>query len=397
MARQIEPGRDIVLVGGGHSHLGVLLDFARRPLPGVRLSLICSDPATAYTGMLPGYVAGHYRYDEVFIDLQRLAEFAGASFLRDEAIGIDRATRRVFCRQLPPVPYDVLSINVGGAPQLARVPGAAQYAAPVKPVARFNERWLALLARAREAPPLVVATVGAGAGGVELTLAMHYRLRRERAAAGRDPEALAFHLFAAGETVLPSHNPAVRANFEALLAARGITVHHQAEVVRAEAGRLTTRRGEALAVDALFWATPAVGAPWLAATGLSLDADGCILVGDSLQSEADPLVFASGDCAALRSRPLAKAGVFAVRMGKPLAENLRRIVSGQPLVAFRPQRHHLALISTGDKHAVASRGAFHWRGDWVWRWKDWIDRRFVQRFSARAPADRKPGRLDWLE
>ncbi|MDE2359260.1 MAG: FAD-dependent oxidoreductase, partial [Betaproteobacteria bacterium] len=170
--------RDIVLIGGGHSHVGVLRMFAMRPLAGVRLTVICTDTDTPYSGMLPGYIAGHYDFDEVHIDLRRLAEATGARYYRDEVIGIDRAARKVLCRTRPAVAYDALSINIGSTPQLSSVEGAADYAVAVKPIRRFNERWLALLARVREhAGPTTIAVIGAGAGGVELTLAMQYRLR----------------------------------------------------------------------------------------------------------------------------------------------------------------------------------------------------------------------------
>jgi selenide,water dikinase len=207
--------RDIVLIGGGHSHVGVLHMFAMRPLPGVRLTLICTDTDTPYSGMLPGYIAGHYGFDEVHIDLRRLAEFAGARYYRDEVIGIDRAARKVLCRDRPPLSYDALSINIGSTPQLAQRAGAAEHAVPVKPIRRFNERWLALLDRVRaHAGATTIAVVGAGAGGVELTLAMQYRLRGELAALGRDPDELRFHLFSAEARILPTHNAAVRRAFE---------------------------------------------------------------------------------------------------------------------------------------------------------------------------------------
>lgn len=374
--------RDIVLVGGGHSHVGVLRMFAMNPVPGLRLTVICTDTDTPYSGMLPGYIAGHYAFDEVHIDLRRLAEFAGARYFRDEVTGIDRGARKVLCRTRPPVPYDVLSINIGSTPQLARVAGAAEHAVPVKPIRRFNERWLALLERVRgHAGPTTIAVVGAGAGGVELTLAMQYRLRGELAALGRDPDELRFHLFSAGPTILPTHNAAVRGAFARVLAERGIVLHRDAEVTAVAAGRLQVRDGEALDADEIVWVTQAGGAPWLRDTGLALDGDGFIRVRDTLQTETDALIFAAGDCAAMDGWPLEKAGVFAVRMAKPLADNLRRTVLRQPLLAYRPQRRWLALISTGDRHAVASRGWIFARGDWVWRWKDWIDRRFMRRFS----------------
>jgi len=380
--------RDIVLVGGGHSHVGVLRRFGMKPVPGVRLTLVCRDTHTPYSGMLPGYIAGHYGYDDVHIDLSRLAEFAGARFYRAEAVGLDRAARRVICRDRPPVPYDRLSINIGSTPQLGEVDGAGDHAVPVKPIHRFNDRWLALLTRVQGHPGrTTIAVVGGGAGGVELVLAMQYRLRHELEALGRDPAELEFHLFTRGADVLPTHAPRVRERFRRVLDARGVRLHTASEVTRVDEGGLVTADGGHFGADEVVWVTRAGGAAWLQDTGLELDEHGFIRVTDTLQTVSDPNVFAAGDIASMVNHPREKAGVFAVRQGPPLAANLRRAVQGRPLRRYRPQRQWLALISTGDRHAIASRGAFNTEGDWVWRWKDWIDRRFMARFSDLPPMD----------
>lgn len=375
--------RDIVLVGGGHSHVGVLMRFARQPEPGVRLTLICTDVDTPYSGMLPGYVAGHYSFDECHIDLGRLAALAGARLVRDAVIGLDRVGKKVLCSHRPPVAYDCVSINIGSTPQLAGVAGAAGTVVPVKPIRQFNERWLQLLGRVRAlgASPLRIAVVGAGAGGVELLLALQYRLGRELTALGGSPSQLQFHLLSATRDVLSTHNAGVRRRFARVLRERGVQVHLGAEVVRVHGGALHCRDGQVVNVDETLWVTQAGGAPWLATTGLALDAHGFIVVNDGLQSITDTHVFAAGDIAAMQNHPLEKAGVFAVRQGAPLADNLRRQVRGQALKPYRPQRRWLALISTGDRYAVASRGAIGFAGAWVWRWKDRIDRRFMRMYT----------------
>ena len=377
--------RDIVLIGGGHSHVGVLRRFGMNPEPGVRLTVICNSVDTPYSGMLPGYISGHYGFDDCHIDLPRLAMFAGARFYNDEVVGLDTARQQVLCRHHPPVGYDVCSINVGSTPQVGRVPGATEHAVPVKPILNLNARWLALLQRVRQHPGrTTIAVVGGGAGGVEMALSMQYRLRAELAALGRSPDDLAFHLFTSGPEVMPTHNAWVRRHFTRVLAQRGVHLHTGAEVARVGAGTLTTAAGQALAADEIVWVTQAGGPAWLQTAGLALDGDGFVRVNEHLQT-SHPQVFAAGDVCAFGPRPLEKAGVFAVRMGPPLADNLRRAVRGVPLKAYKPQRRWLALISTGDKHAVASRGALGFAGNWVWRWKDWIDRRFMQRFSQFPP------------
>ncbi len=377
--------RDLVLVGGGHSHVGVLRMFAMKPEPGVRITVICTDIDTPYSGMLPGYISGHYSFDDVHIDLGKLCAFAGARFYHDAVVGIDRERKLVLCRNRPPVPYDVLSINIGSTPQVSEVEGAQALAVPVKPIAQFNQRWLALLDTVRQWPlqrgPMTVAVVGGGAGGVELVLSMQFRLRNELKALGRNPENLRFVLLTSGDTILPTHNAGVRARFERVLQQRHVVVHTHAEVVKVSPGCVHTQDGRTFDADETMWVTQAGGPAWLQGTGLELSANGFIRVNDRLQTLNDPAIFAAGDIADFSDRPLEKAGVFAVRMGKPLTENLRRSVRGEPLQVYRPQRHWLALISTGDKHAVASRGPLGFAGDWVWRWKDHIDRTFMRRFT----------------
>ncbi len=380
--------RDIVMVGGGHSHVVAIKRFGMKPVPGVRLTLVCRDTHTPYSGMLPGYIAGHYGYDDVHIDLRRLAEFAGARYVLDSVTGIDRDNRLVQLAGRPPLPYDLCSINIGSTPRVDSVPGAAEVAVPVKPINQFNQRWLALLERVRAATgPMRIAIVGGGAGGVELTLAMQYRLRNELRVLGRDPDAVSFVLFSASADVLATHNAGVRERYTRLLLARGVALRLGEAVTRVDGHTLHGRAGSVETADEVVWVTQAGGADWLRGTGLELDDHGFVRVRETLQSVTDPLVFAAGDVASLVGRPLEKAGVFAVRAGPPLADNLRRAAIGQPPLPWKPQRHWLSLISTGDRHAVASRGPFAFEGEWVWRWKDWIDRRFMRKYSEFPPMD----------
>jgi selenide,water dikinase len=382
--------RDIVLVGGGHSHAVLLRRWAMRPLPGVRLTLICRDTHTPYSGMLPGYVAGHYSHEQVHIDLRTLAQAAGARFFRSEVIGLDRNARLVLCQGRPPVPYDRVSINIGATPRLG-VPGAAAHAVAVKPIERFNRHWLDLLARVRARPGRMrLAFVGGGAGGVELLLAMQWRLRGELKALGRDPDGLSFDLYTSTAQILPTHNARVQRHFMQLLRERDVQVHTGQAVTQVWAGCLQTASGQVFDADEVIWVTQAAGAPWLRETGLTLDEGGFVAVNPFLQSISDERVFAAGDIASLPGQAIEKAGVFAVRQGMPLMNNLRRSLLGQALVPYRPQRRWLALISTGNADAVASRGAWSARGRLLWRWKDWIDRRFMAQFeqlpAAMAPA-----------
>ncbi|MFT7366652.1 MAG: selenide,water dikinase [Marinobacter psychrophilus] len=374
--------QDIVLLGGGHSHVGVLRQFAMNPVPGVRLTLICRDTDTPYSGMLPGYIAGHYSHDDIHIDLSRLAEFAGARFYRDEAIGLDTATQQVICRDRPPVSYDLLSINIGSSPRTAGVKGAAEHAVPVKPINRFNRHWLDLLDRIKQHQgPFTLAVVGAGAGGVEMALAMQYRLHNELRNVANQAVELHVHILDAADTILPTHNPKVRALFERTLAERGVNVHLGAAVTEVTARTLQIEGEKTpLMADEVLWVTRAGGPKWLAQTGLALDDGLFIRVRNTLQVENSDRIFAVGDIANMTHHPREKAGVFAVRQGKPLADNLRRMALGKTPLNYHPQKKWLALISTGDRYAVASRGKLSVSGALVWHFKDQIDRRFMKKF-----------------
>jgi selenide,water dikinase len=380
--------RDLVLIGGGHSHVGVLKAFGMQPLPGVRITLVCTDAHTPYSGMLPGYVAGHYDFDAVHLDLLRLCVFAGARFIQAEVTGLDRDQRKVQLRGRPALDYDVVSINTGSTPHTDTIAGAAQFAVSVKPIASFNQRWLALLAQVRQGKgPKRIAMVGAGAGGVELLLAMQHRLDAEVRAVRPGAAPIAFALFTSSATILPTHNARVQQRFEKILKSRDVTVHCNARIDQVSAhgvhqgGPDQDNANHWTAADAVFWVTQAGGGAWLQGTGLACDAQGFVLVNSQLQSISDTRIFAAGDVASMEGYALEKAGVFAVRMGMPLARNVRNALLGKPLQAYRPQTRWLALISTGDRFAVASRGALDFAGTWVWRWKDWIDRRFMARFT----------------
>jgi selenide,water dikinase len=374
--------KDLVLVGGGHSHVTVLKRFGMKPMPGVRLTLICRDVHTPYSGMLPGFIAGHYDYDDAHIDLGPLSRFAGARFYHDEVIGLDLANRMIHCRHRPDVSYDLLSMNIGSTPGFARVPGAEKFVVPVKPINNFVQRWEQLVARVMDTQAAMrIGVVGAGAGGVELTLAVQWRLQELLREAGRRETELEFHLLSAADTILPTHNRFVQRKFMQVFHRRGVQVHTNFRVAAVHEDGVCSADGRTFALDETLWVTNASAPTWLAESGLDVDGQGFIAVNDALQSVSHPDVFAAGDIAAVVNHPREKSGVFAVRQGRPLEANLRRALLDQPPRPFHPQSKWLSLITTGDRYAVASRGQFYLAGRAVWTWKDWIDRRFMRQYN----------------
>jgi selenide, water dikinase len=399
--------QDLVLLGGGHSHVEVIRSFGMRPPPGVRLTLITRDVHTPYSGMIPGYVSGFYTYDDCHIDLARLAHFANARFIHAEARSIDTAARQILLKDpsRPPIDYDVLSINTGITPKASNVPGAQRNTTPVKPIDRFVERletkiFPNLLKHNSDssAGRYNIAVVGGGAGGVELALALSRRIAVAAAIGserinGTATTTLAVPLvtvtLVSRGLVLQNSPAAARRLALENLQKAGIMVHQNAAVVEVTDRNELILRGDdeggrkLLHFDDCLWCTQANAAGWLKETGLPLSDDGFIAVNDYLQSDGGPAeVFAAGDVATMTNHPRPKAGVYAVRAGPPLAENLRRFVSGQPLKIYTPQSTNLAIISTGNKNAIATKGWFNTQGAYLWTFKDWIDRRFMAKYST---------------
>jgi selenide,water dikinase len=368
----------LVLVGGGYTHVEVLRRFGLQPLADVELLLISPDRFTPYSGMLPGLVAGHYSFEETHLDLDAVTRFAGARFLRDLAVGLDLQAKALRCESGVTVPFDPVSIDIGAAPTRDLQGRSSGIGIPIKPVDRYLQAWDSVLQVARQRP-LDVIVVGGGAGGVEITLAMQHRLSR------LTPRPSArFSVVTMTDSIMPDHCIGVRGRLERTLARRGVAVHVRSRVSGQEGDALLLESGERLQADCIFSALGAQPSDWLAKAGLKTDARGFVLVSETLQSLSHPAVFAAGDIATMAQHPRPKSGVYAVRQGPPLADNLRRALTGQLLEPYLPQPIALNLISTGDQCAVASWGRLAWEGAWVWRWKDRIDRRFMRRYRFGA-------------
>jgi NADH dehydrogenase FAD-containing subunit len=315
----------LLLAGAGHAHAAVLRAFAARR-PAAEVSVVAPQSSVLYSGMLPGVAAGHYRVDECTIDFARLAHAAGAEFVGDTVLGLDAASRMLRLASGKHLSYDLVSLNVGS--EVAAPAGALT----VKPFAAF-------LDAVRHAPR--VAVIGAGAAGVEIAMALRHRGTEVTLSTERFPfdGGLVRRILAALE----------RSGVDFRIGAPGEGVQ--------------------------LWAAGARAHPWLRDSGLATDASGFVLVDAKLRSVSHPEVFAAGDCATLFHAPHPKSGVYSVRHGPVLAENL---AGGQR--EYTPQRRQLALLTCGGRYAIASWGPLSAEGAWAWRWKNRIDRRWIAGF-----------------
>jgi len=402
----------LVLVGGGHSHAIAILSFINHPLKDTQITLITDVLYAPYSGMLPGHIAGVYNFEECHIDLCKLAAAAKIDIIVAKVLNLDVANQQVICNNSQIIPYDILSINIGSNPHLDTIIGAESYGTPVKPIPAFLKEWEQLIQQWKDnqnkQESLRITIVGGGAGGVELALNMQQQLtyiywqnwrllpkksldtkqfRLEQVLDKLDNR-LKINLVHRQLDLLPQYNNWVKKYLHNLLSDRHIQLYlgESVQQIIPESSsdyNLLCESGLKISSDRVFWVTNAAAPAWLKASGLATNETGFITVNNYLQSISHPQIFAVGDIANMVNYQLPKAGVFAVRQGLPLAQNLRLFTQGQTLKPYHPQARYLSLIGTGNSHALAVYGKFGIAGvagGLLWKWKDRIDRKFMAQF-----------------
>jgi len=377
--------KNLLLVGGGHSHLFVLKHLGMRPVPGLAVTLVSKDILTPYSGSLPAFLSGSYTFDQMHIDLAPLAQFAGARLIQEEVTAIDLEAKTIALDSRPDLHFDLLSLNVGSVPDSRLIPGALQYAIGIKPIDQFIRHWQDIKSRALVAVQqdlrFHLAVIGGGPASVEFCLAAQASIHRELGISVDSPSRIAITLITANKTLLTGHNSKVQHYAQDELTRRGIDVLLNHEVTEIGAGKIHVSTSDELTADAIVYATGASLPAWVQSTGLNLGNDGFIEVHNTLQSSSHPFVFAAGDAATIAAAPRPKSGVYAVRHGKILANNLLAFAHGKRLRRYHPQREALALMSLSNNSAIASRGNFSYRGKLAWKFKHRIDNAFLKKFS----------------
>jgi NADH dehydrogenase FAD-containing subunit len=360
----------MLLVGGGHAHVAVLADWAKRGVPiGVRTVLLTPERHLRYSGMVPGWIAGQHGQNDGLVDLAALAVRAGVELALDRCTGFDPGAQVVRTATGKAIHFDFASFDTGGEGQAAKLLGDDPRLIDVRPIGAFVDRFAALGPMAR------IVVVGGGAGGVELAFAL-----RNRAGASLRPEVT----LAAGQGgLLPGFAPVVQARAARALARQGITV--LSADARFEDGAIVADEQSLEPADCIIAATGSAAPGWVRASGIATDAAGFLAVDAHQRSTSHPHIFAAGDVAARIDRPLAHSGVHAVFAGPVLAANLRAVLAGEaPHRTYRPRWNNLYLMNTGDGSAIASYGPLAAEGSSVLALKHWIDKRWIAQYVRLA-------------
>jgi pyridine nucleotide-disulfide oxidoreductase family protein len=374
----------VVLVGGGHAHVQVLESLRRRPFRSADVTVVVDRPVALYSGMASGLIAGQYRVRELEIDLPALCAWAGAECIVDPMVEIDAGSRRLSLASGNRLAYDVASINVGSTVAGMELPGIRSAAIPTRPIGamiRRTEELVESLEGRTNGTPCRLVVVGGGVGGIELAFAYREALRRS----GREGvETTVVH---AGDRILEGYPAGMVRRVEKAASPRGIEILCNREVRSATPDHVVMGNGDRRPHDVLVWVTGPASHGIVRRSGLPVDGRGFARIHSTLQAEGHDDLFAAGDCATLIDHPdTPKAGVYAVRQGPVLTHNIRAVLDGRPPKTYRPQRGFLTLMNLGDKTALGAKWGFSFRGRWVMKLKDRIDRKFVSRFQvARAP------------
>ncbi|NVF13423.1 FAD-dependent oxidoreductase [Vreelandella maris] len=371
--------KQLLLVGAGHAHAFVLEAFAQQPDSNIAITVVSDSALAAYSGSVPAWLAGECTLRETQIDVAALCQRANARLILSPAKAINLQSRYVELADGECIDFDVASFNIGSTLTLPEQHGEQlPHLLAMRPLSSLHYRWQALQETVNALPPggdLRVVSVGGGAASCETLMSVLAQLRHQRPDIDWQG-----HLLSASNELLPGAGRLPRWLMRHALLRAGINVFQQIRGAALVDGGVLTHCNVLMRADIVLWATGAVGHRWLSETALPLNDQGFIQVEKSLQVVGQPVIFAAGDCSAF-DPPLPNAGVYAVRMGPHLADNLRRACCGESLADWQPPKRVLALIGTGDGHAIASRGSFGVSGKWVWEWKKRIDARFIARFN----------------
>ena len=370
--------KHLVLLGAGHAHVHVLQGLASHRPNDLRITLVAPQPEQLYSGMVPGFVAGHYTLGQCVIPLQSLLARSGAQYVEGGGASIHADAKTLTLTSGQTLAYDVLSLNTGSVMDREKIettlPGAREHALFVRPIETFGKLWPQVAATALQRP-VHLAVIGAGAAGLELAMAAAHVLHQPPCAPGSQVTVIT-----GGAQPAQSYPANVQRRVIRALDRLQITVLEEA-CVGLNAGEVILASGAKLACDVPLLAIGAQAPGWLAGSGLALSAQGFVAVNSFQQSTSHAHVFAAGDVASRVDTAHSRSGVYAVRAGPPLLSNLMSAVNAQPLTSYAPPRRTLNLLSCGSRYAIAAWGPFSVEGAWVWRIKDRIDRQFVRRYS----------------
>jgi NADH dehydrogenase FAD-containing subunit len=374
-------GKHLVLAGGGHAHLTVLLNLTHYIQRGHGVTVIMPSSYQYYSGMGPGMLSGIYRPQEVRFNIRKMVQDRGGAFLEDKVARINPGDRILALQSGQEVPYDVVSFNTGSEVSLQPyLSNPRENIWPVKPVINLLQGRQAIIRMMKEREVKLVV-VGGGAAGVEMTANL-WRLVQ-------DQKGKAEITLIGGRKVLGKLPEKVHDLVLKSFSRRRIEVVEGSHLKEVGENEIRLTDGKSVPFDFTFLALGVKPTPLFVESGLPAGEDGGLLVNSRLQSVSHPQIFGGGDCISLAGNPLAKVGVYAVRQNPILYHNLLAALEGGELLAFIPQRDYMLIFNMGNGRGILWKKNFVWEGRLAFLLKDYIDRKFMQKFQVSGERDEK--------
>lgn len=388
------PDRNVVLMGVGHTNAHIVRMWRMNPIDNASLTCISDRPVATYSGMLPAVLAGLVPRSQMEIDLVRLCASVGARLIVDKVTAIDRENGLLRFSDRPAVRYDALSIGIGSVPASGNLTtDAAGDAAliKIKPMQTFLQRLEDRVADIRRAgQPIKAIVVGSGVAGIEILFCLRGFFKSQGCT---DVE---IELVTRSEEILDGSTAGARTRVTKEIEKRGHHLRLQHEVTRIEAVdsspvlcRVQCGDGTTLESNLIVWATGATGPPGVDGLDLPINERGFVRVDSTLRTTdrdryPNHPVFVVGDTGTIQNEQLPKAGVYAVRQGPILWDNLQRSFGEDDLKVYRPQRSFLRLINLGDGRAIGEWKGLSFSGRWAYHLKDYIDSSFMEKYDPVA-------------
>ncbi len=365
---EIPINNDLVLIGGGHSHIMLIMELSKKPIRGNRITLISNEIDTPYSGMTPGYIEGIYTWRETHIDLYKLCFKLDIRFIHSEVLEISAINKEIILKNRPKIKFDVLSINTGIKSNHKTIKGAFKYCVPVKPISKLSNNFLTETKKNNN-----IAFIGGGAASVELALGLKKRFKNKKSN-------LNISIITGKNGLLSSFPPKTRNIAKQTLQKTQINVIEKVEVIEVQKDKLLLSNKTKLKIDKAILSTNAMPPEWIKKSDIILNKNNFIVVNDKFQTNYN-YVFAAGDVVDFNNQNLSKSGVYAVKSGKPLAKSIRGFIQKKEAVPYKFNKNYLSIIGLSNGLAIATKYNFTFTSRFCFLLKKFIDQKFVKKFN----------------
>ncbi len=363
----------LVLAGAGYTNLHILKDLIQHHWPNLEVMLITPNTEQIHSCSMSNYLSGYEDKAKCMLNVSEIARAAKAEFVQDKLVNINAACREIVMESGKTISYDVLSLAVGAGIESAYLESDAYKVINARPFEDFIAKYNEMLNSFSRHSKARIAVLGGGASGLELALITHFRLSRLV-----DIRNIKITLIT-GDGFIPNW-----ANDTQLLA-KQILFDRRINLVegKAYAGKngLVLANGDLLPVDFVIVATNVKPLNWFSQCNLSLCKDGFFAINGNYQTLTNRSIFASGDCATRLDFSQPRTAIYAINAASFVSQNVHRRIQEKTLISHNPPKRVIDFVATGYKEALLNWGAFTACGYWVWRWKTWRDKKFLQSYN----------------